>query len=93
MIDTSKGNRPQYTFKGSSFRSGEDDSEDDDYDQFHSAKEESQSMEMEQRPDLKPETQQMSNRERLDRSTRGGASGIRYSRYSSDADSQSDDDD
>ena len=35
----------------------------------------------------------MSNRERLDRSTRGGASGIRYSRYSSDAESQSDDDD
>ena len=50
-------------------------------------------MEMDQRPDMKPETQQMSNRERLDRSTRGGASGIRYSRYSSDADSQSDDED
>ena len=35
----------------------------------------------------------MSNRERLDRSTRGGASGIRYSRYSSDAESQTDDND
>ena len=48
---------------------------------------------MDKRPDMKPEKVQMSNRERLDRSTRGGASGIRYSRYSSDAESQSENDD
>ena len=42
---------------------------------------------------MKPDKVQMSNRERLDRSTRGGASGIRYSRYSSDAESQSDNED
>ena len=42
---------------------------------------------------MKPEKVQMSNRERLDRSTRGKDSGIRYSRYSSDAESQSDNED